>query len=144
MKYDNDMAMVVKTFFAIIVGIFVLVLLPSPLLYAEDVCVSEESAERIVVELEKGKINEEQLTVLKTYNLELEKQVSLMKDVARLKDKQIKKNEEMIDQQKQLTEYQTQACEEKVNNAKPSFFESLIKVIGGVGIGIIAGAFLLS
>lgn len=138
MKYDKD---IVKAFLATI-GILLCILAPSLLQAAEDVCVSEESAKRMVVELEKGRVNEEQLIVLKAYNSELEKQISLMKDVVKLKDDQIKKNEEMIKQQKQLMEYQEQACEEKVKNAKPSFFDGLIKVLGGVAIGIIIGVLL--
>jgi len=138
MKYDKGN---LKTFLAII-GILVCIFVPS-LLRAEDVCVSEESAKRIVVDLEKGKVNEEQVITLKTYNQEMEKQISLMKEVVKLKDEQIKKNEEMIEQQKKLMEYQVQACEEKVKNARPSFFDGLLKAIGGVGIGVIIGVLLL-
>jgi hypothetical protein len=138
MKYDRSDVM--KSILATI-GILLCILVPA-FLHAEDVCVSEESAKRIVVELEKAKVNEEQLITLKAYNLELEKQVSLMKDVVKLKDDQIRKNEEMIEQQKRLMEYQVQACEEKVKNAKPSFFDGLIKVLGGVAIGIIIGVLL--
>jgi pyruvate-formate lyase-activating enzyme len=137
MKCDRNM----KTFIAII-GILACILIPS-LLRAEDVCVSEESAKRVVVDIEKGKVNEEQIVTLKAYNLELEKQVSLMKEVVKLKDDQIKKNEEMIEQQKKLMEYQAQACEERVKNAKPGIFDGLIKIIGGVGIGVIVAVLLL-
>ena len=138
MKYDKD---IVKAFLATI-GILLCILAPSLLQAAEDVCVSEESAKRMVVELEKGKINEEQVITLKAYNQETEKQISLLKEVVKLKDDQIAKNEELIGQQKQLMEYQVQACEEKVKNAKPSFFDGLIKIIGGVGIGILIGVLL--
>jgi len=138
MKYDRGTMM--KVFLATI-GILLCILAPA-LLHAEDVCVSEDSAKRIVVDLEKGKINEEQVITLKAYNQEMEKQISLLKEVVKLKDEQIKKNEEMIAQQKQLMEYQVQACEEKVKNAKPSFFDGLLKVVGGVAIGIIVGVLL--
>ena len=138
MKYDRGAVM--KVFLATI-GILLCILAPS-ILRAEDVCVSEESAKRIVVKLEEGKVNDEQLATLKGYNQELEKQIALLKDVAKLKDEQIKKNEEMIAQQKQLMEYQVQACEEKVKNAKPSFFDGLLKGVGGIAIGIIIGVLL--
>ncbi len=137
MRYDRG---TIKILFAII-GILLCIVVPS-LLYAEDVCVSEESAKRIVVDLEKGKVNEEQVITLKAYNQEMEKQILLIKEVAKLKDEQIKKNEEMIEQQKKLMEYQAQACEEKVKNGSPSFFDGLIKIIGGAGIGIIIGVLL--
>ena len=138
MKYDRGTMM--KVFLATI-GILFCILAPA-LLHAEDVCVSEDSAKRIVVDLEKGKINEEQVITLKAYNQEMEKQISLLKEVVKLKDDQIAKNEELIGQQKQLMEYQVQACEEKVKSAKPSFFDGLIKIIGGVGIGILIGVLL--
>jgi len=118
------------------IGILLCILAPT-ILRAEDVCVSEESAKRIVVELENGKINEEQVITLKAYNQEMEKQISLSMGVVKLKDEQIAKNEELIRQQRQLMEYQEQACDERVKNAKPSFFDGLMKVIGGAGVGIL-------
>lgn len=139
MKYDRGT--MTKVFFAI-TGILLCIFAPT-LLHAEDVCVSEDSAKRIVVDLEKGKINDEQVITLRAYNQEMEKQILLLKDVVTLKDGQIAKNEELIVQQKQLMEYQVQACEEKVKNAKPDFFDGLIKIIGGVGIGVLIGVLLL-
>lgn len=139
MKYDR--VTMVKVFFAII-GILLCIFTPANL-HAEDVCVSEDSAKRIVVDLEKGKINEEQVITLRANNQEMEKQISLLREVVQLKDDQIAKNEELIGQQKQLMEYQVQACEEKVKNAKPDLLDGLIKIIGGVGIGVLIVVLLL-
>jgi hypothetical protein len=112
------------------------------LVRAEDVCISEDSAKRIVVDLQEGQVNKETVVELKGLNAEMEKQVDILDATITLKDEQIKKDAEHIADQKQIMVYQDEACAEKVKNAKPGFFDTALRILGAVGIGIVIGLLL--
>jgi hypothetical protein len=110
--------------------------------HAEDICVSEDSAKRLVVDLQEGQVNKETVAELKGLNAEMQKQVDILEATVALKDEEIKKDAEHIADQKQLMTYQDEACAEKVKNAKPGFFDTALRILGAVGVGILIGLLL--
>lgn len=109
---------------------------------ATEVCLSQESAKQVVVDLEKGKVCEEKLLAAVYLNKELDNQIVTLADIVKLKEDQIRTDTEMIDSQKELVVEQEKVCEEKVKAAKPSIFDGIIKVLGGIGIGFVLALLL--
>jgi len=93
-------------------------------LLGDNVTVSEESGKQIVVDLEKGKVCEEKLNACNEITAELEGQKETLTDIVALKDDQIRADEAIITDQK-----------EAIKESKPSIWDSVIKVLGGIGIG---------
>jgi len=90
----------------------------------ENVTVTEESGKQIVVDLEKGKVCEEKLAACNEITAELEGQKETLTDIVALKDDQIRADEAIITDQKEVIE-----------KSKPSILDSALKVLGGIGIG---------
>jgi len=91
---------------------------------AENVTVSDESGKQIVVDLERGKICGEKLAVCNEIRTELEGQKETLMSIIDTQDKQIGLNEALINDQKEVIE-----------KSKPSIFDGILKVLGGIGIG---------
>jgi len=103
--------------------------------YAEDICFSEPTATRMVVDLELKKNYEEQIGYYKEGNKELEYQIKLLKEVNTLQ-------KEQITQYKDLMKIQKEGYESIIKESKPSFLHEVSKVIGFIGIGILIGLVL--
>ena len=111
--------------------------------YSEDVCFTESQAASIVVDLERAKIQREELEFQRQSNDELEKQVKLLKEVVALQKEQLKSAQDLNKAQAVAIEQQKQYYEKALKDAKPGFFESVFKAIGYIGVGLILGAALL-
>jgi hypothetical protein len=103
--------------------------------YAEDICFSEPTANKIIVDLELKKNYEEQIGYYKEGNKELEYQVKLLREVNSLQ-------KEQITQYKDLMKLQKDGYESIIKESKPSFLHEVSKVIGFIGIGILIGLVL--
>ena len=110
--------------------------------HCEDICLSENSAKQVVVDVEKGKVCEDQVAVLQEENAELEKQIQLLRDVNDLQKERIKIADETIVKYQGLLKVQEETYDALLKAQKPGFFESLGKALGFVGIGALAALVL--
>jgi hypothetical protein len=110
---------------------------------APDVCFSEDQAEGIVVDLEKGKNLAEQVELYKQANAELEQQVKLLKEIGELQKQQVEVGQRAIAQYQKIIRYQGEAYERVIKDSKPSLFKRLIDVVGFIGIGALLGILVL-
>jgi len=127
---------------SIILAVFILLLIQLPA-FAEDICVSEESARKIVSDLESIPTITEKLNLQKQLNSELEKTNKLLQEKIDLKDKEIVAKDKAIADLNNLIATQKKDYEKAIDEVKPSMFGNLLKVLGGVGIGILVGVLLL-
>lgn len=121
----------------------ILALLIAGIAHAEDICFSEDTARRITVDLEKAKSLKEQVELYEKGNAELEKQITLLKEINKLKDEQIAINNMTIKQYQELLKFQKDTYEQIVKDAKPSVLKQIIDALGFIGIGILAGILIL-
>ena len=126
----------------------VLILLAISLLFvgkagAENIGFSEETAQRIVVELEVCKTLQEQTELYKESNSELEKQVQLLEKVVELQKQELAISQTVIKNQKEMMEAQGKAYEDVLKASKPNLFKKLIDSVGLVGAGIVIGLIIL-
>lgn len=103
--------------------------------YAEDICFSEQTAKKMIVDLELKKNYEEQIEYYKEGNKELEYQIKLLKEVNSLQ-------KEQITQYKDLMKLQKDGYESIIKENKPSFIKKTFEAIGFVGIGVLIGLLL--
>ena len=102
-------------------------------------------AKKIVVNLEKSNLYQQEIDQLENGNKQLIeqngnllKQINVLKDELKIKDDQINIARKQIDDQKKIYEDKVKACEE----TKPSVFNKISGILGGFGLGILVGLFL--
>jgi uncharacterized protein YlxW (UPF0749 family) len=126
-----------KTVLSIIIAIIFLTLpISSP---AATVSFSEEVANKMVVELEQGRLIQEELDATRAMNVELQKQVALLKEVNKLQEEQIQTLQRAIEQYQKLLKEQGIAYEAALKNAKPNFWSTMMEYAVCVGIGVLCG-----
>jgi len=124
--------------------VFFIFLLILPVLgRCEDICMDEKNASAIVVEIEKCRIMEQELGLLKDSNIELQKQIDLLKQIIELKNQQIEVGDKTIKQYSDLLKQQEEVYKEIIKNSKSSFFEKIKDAFSYVGIGILIGVFII-
>ena len=127
-----------------LVNLICLIYLICPIsVFAEDVCYSEDTAKQITVDLEKAKSLKEQVELFEKGNAELEKQVSLLKEMNKLKDEQIAIGDKTIKQYQELLKFQKDTYEQAVKDTSPSVLKQVIDALGFLGIGVLAGVILI-
>jgi Tfp pilus assembly protein PilE len=100
------------------------------------ICLEEQDAKKIVVDLEKTEIIGEQNNDLIALNAELEEQNTNLKDVLVIKDKSLEACENTMKDKDRL-------CDKQIEAVKPSLMEDILKIGGGIGIGILVGIVVL-
>lgn len=129
--------------------VFLLVFLSVSSGYCQDVTLTMplESVKKIVVDLEKVRLYEEQIIVLEKGSEELVKQNKLIleqnvliKDQIQLKQDQLELATTEMENMKKMYEAKLQACED----GKPTFTQKLSLMAGSAGVGaLIFGVILL-
>lgn len=109
---------------------------------AGEVCFSGEDAQRMVVDLEKGRNLQEQVELYRKATAELEQQIALLKEIDSLRKQQIEAGQTAIRQMQEIVSLQGKAYEEALQASRPSFLKKAIDALGLIGIGILAGALL--
>ncbi len=109
-----------------------LLLLASSFAYSQDICFDEQTAGRLVVQIEQTQNLKEQIELYKQANIELETQIKLLKEISNLKDGQINK-------QKELLTIQKDTYEGIIKESKPNLLKNIFNIIGFIGIGILVG-----
>ena len=105
-------------------------------------CFTEEDTKKIVVELENSADYQEQVSLLKDANSELEKQIVSLKEINKLQQEQLEISKQTIESYKNLLNAQKEAYEKEIENSKPSIWGRIFAGAGGLGIGILVGLLL--
>ena len=119
-----------------------LVLLPSNV-YSSDICLPEEQMEEIVQRLESLELIKQELAVQQQITEEMEKQVQLLKETNQLQKDQINISKETIKSMEDISKQKDLACDQKVKDAKPSFWSTVTQYGIFTAIGVVIGALLL-
>ena len=106
-----------------------------PQLSRADITLSDDDAASIVVKLEHGSICNSQIE-------NLEKQVELMTKVNELQKEQIELSKQTIEQMKEISKQKDISCEQRVKDAKPSFWSQVTQYGIFTAIGLTLGLLL--
>jgi len=124
---------------SLLISIFVL-LLPS-LAFSQKqskpiICFSEETAKRMVVEIEQCRITNKQIEVLIKENQELKKQIEYLKVIIELQKKQLQTSKETIENLQEIINYQNEAYKRLY---KKSFYDKIKENSLFLTLGILIG-----
>jgi predicted transcriptional regulator len=123
------------------------ILLASPV-YAQqtvsqpDVCFSADVASQIVVDLERAKIMQQQVDILEKQNVQLEKQIDLLKQISSLQRERSDVAMQTVEEYKKLMKDKDELCEQKIKDAKPTLVQTVVQTSLLVAIGVALGALL--
>ena len=124
---------------SLLISIFVL-LLPS-LAFSQKqnepiICFSEETARKMVVEIEQCRITNKQIEVLIKENQELKKQIEYLKAIIELQKKQLQISRETIENLQEIINYQNEAYKHLY---KESFYDKIRENSLFLTLGILIG-----
>ena len=125
-----------------IVLISLVILLISNIGYSADICFTEPVAGKMITELEKGRIDTQELLLCKKINLEKDNQSTLKDGVIKAKDDQLNICKSTIIEYQTLRVNDKKACDEAISKAKPSFKDIILYTFGVLGAGLIIGLIL--
>jgi hypothetical protein len=100
--------------------------------YAQDICFSSDDSKRLVVELEKGRLLEQNIILLEKVNSELMKQNELLKNQVILEDEKFKSAEALVNKNKELYNQKLKVLDDELNEAKKPRWKSMF-ISSGVG-----------
>ncbi len=109
----------------------------------EDMCFDKDTSSKMVVELEKGRLNENILKLQDESIKLLEMQKQQLLEINKLKDEQINVLKETNERYKDLLKTQSEVYEKIIKENKPSIIQDFIKSLGFVGVGILLGGLIL-
>ena len=118
-----------KIFFVFLILFFVLNV---NVLHAQNICFSSDDSKRLVVELEKGRLLEQNIILLEKVNLELMKQNELLKDQVKLTDEKFKSAEALVIKNEELYNQKLKVLDDELTEAKKPRWKTLF-ISGGVG-----------
>ena len=123
----------------LLISIFIL-LLPS-LAFSQKqnepiICFSEETAKKMVVEIEQCRITNKQIEVLIKENQELKKQIEYLKTIVELQKKQLQISKETIENLQEIINYQNEAYKRLY---KKSFYDKIKENNLFLTLGILIG-----
>lgn len=122
----------------------VILLFSSSFLYAEEnICYKPEVASKIVVDLQKANITNQELIATQKLNDELKVQIESLNQIIVLQKEQINILDSGMSSYKDLLKIQKEGYEKEIKNAKPKLLDTILKSIGLVGAGIVIGALLI-
>lgn len=108
-----------------------------------DICFSNDEAADIVVKLEKANICENQVATLEEQIALLEKKVELLERVNQLEKEQLEISKQTIEQMKEISKQKDVACDQKVKDAKPSFWGTVLQNGFFAAIGVVVGVLIM-
>ncbi len=118
-----------KIFFVFLILFFVLNVNVSN---AQNICFSSDDSKRLVVELEKGRLLEQNIILLEKVNSELMKQTELLKEQVILVDEKFKSAEALVIKNEELYNQKIKVLDDELIEAKKPRWKSLF-ISGGVG-----------
>lgn len=126
----------------IVLVILVLNLLASGAM-ADEICFTKADAAAIVTEIERCRIQVQELKLQQEANQELELQIKHLKEIIELQKQQLEISKITIEQYKNITKLQDEACEEMLKKTKKNPIKSLLEIMGSIGLGILIGVLIL-
>ena len=120
----------------------VLSLLVIPQLSRADITLSDDDAASIVVKLEQANICNSQIENAEKRIELLEKEIELMTKVNELQKEQIELSKQTIEQMKEISKQKDISCEQRVKDAKPSFWSQVTQYGIFTAIGLTLGLLL--
>jgi hypothetical protein len=125
------------------VALFVFIVAFTGQARAEDICFSQETASRMVVDLEQCRVDQETMQIMDGMIETLNSQIAAEEAVIASQKKKIAATEEAVKKMEALLNEQRKQYETEIKEAKPSFFQEVLKDAGFVAVGIIAGVILI-
>jgi len=104
----------------------------TPIYAQQDICFSSDDSKRLVVELEKGRLLEQNIILLEKANSELMKQTELLKEQVKLTDEKFKSAEALVTKNEELYNQKIKVLDDELIEAKKPRWKSLF-ISGGVG-----------
>ena len=104
----------------------------TPIYAQQDICFSSDDSKRLVVELEKGRLLEQNIILLEKVNNELMKQTELLKEQVKLTDEKFKSAEALVIKNEELYNQKIKVLDDELTEAKKPRWKSLF-ISGGVG-----------
>jgi len=104
----------------------------TPIYAQQDICFSSDDSKRLVVELEKGRLLEQNIILLEKANSELMKQTELLKEQVKLTDEKFKSAEALVIKNEELYNQKIKVLDDELTEAKKPRWKSLF-ISGGVG-----------
>jgi len=101
-----------------------------------EICMSEDTASKILVELERCRITESQIPDYEQAISNLNEQIQKQKEIIEQQKKALEEADKMLKEKDALIESAKKSC------PKPSFFGEVLKGLGFLGIGILVGVLL--
>lgn len=111
--------------------------------FAEDMCLPQDTVGQMTVDLEKCQLLRERYGLLEQANTELETQVALLEKINDLQKEQLQVLKETTQQYRDLIETQGKMYQEAIKASKPGFFQELFKITGSLGIGAVLALILM-
>ena len=124
---------------SLLISIFILLLPSLAFSQKQDepiICFSEETAKRMVVEIEQCRITDKQVEVLIKENQELKKQIEYLKAIIELQKKQLQISKETIENLQEIINYQNEAYKKLY---KKSFYDKIKENNLFLTLGILIG-----
>lgn len=107
--------------------------------HSQDICFSQDDGKKLVMELERGRLIEQNLILIEEQNKELMKQTEILKEQNKIYQEQFQAAYELIKKNEELYKLKTDALENDLKEAQKPRWGSLF---GTYGLGA-ASAFLL-
>ena len=124
---------------SLLISIFILLLPSLAFPQKQDepiICFSEETAKRMVVEIEQCRITNKQIEILIKENQELRKQIEYLKAIIELQKKQLQISKETIENLQEIINYQNKAYKHLY---KKSFYDKIKENSLFLTLGILIG-----
>lgn len=108
----------------------------------KDICFPYKTADQIVQDLEKAKIDQEQLKLMDQAISKLNEQIKLLNEKSSIQKQQLDDANKTIETLKEASKLQEKVCEEKIANAKTPWYKQMFYGLGAVGLGVLVGLLL--
>jgi len=96
----------------------------------------------MVVEIEKCRLIQQQVILLKQKNDELERQIVLYKEINNIQEQQIQTLKKATETYQNLLKAQGEAYEKQIKQARPDMWDEIKKGAAFVGLGLLIGLLL--
>lgn len=96
----------------------------------------------MVVEIEKCRLIQQEVDLLKQKNDELERQIVLLKEINTIQEKQIQTLKKATETYQDLLKTQGEAYEKQLKQAKPDIWQEITRAAAFVGVGLLLGLLL--
>jgi hypothetical protein len=106
------------------------------------ICYEVNDAKNMIVELEKGRITNELLEATKNESAKKTEVITDLKDKIIQCDDKLKLSAGTITDQTNLLNEAEKICDERVVQAKPTLQSEILKVLGGIVVGIVIALLL--